>query len=162
EGGGGGGPPVASQIERIGAFLEPAFVRLYTSAGARMADVERLAALASGSGSRARFLAELTLDPPVSTADLAGPPHLDEGWLVLSTIHSAKGCEWDEVHVIHASDGNIPSDMATGDAEQIEEERRLLYVALTRARDRLSVHVPLRYHLGQRPRSDRHSYAQVS
>ena len=104
----------------------------------------------------------LTLDPPASTGDLAGPPLLDEDWLVLSTIHSAKGCEWDEVHVIHATDGSIPSDMATGDDEQIEEERRLLYVALTRARDGLFVHVPLRYHLGQRPLSDRHAYAQVS
>jgi len=154
--------PVATQIERIGRFLEPAFVRLYTSAGARMADVDRLAGIASGSASRARFLADLTLDPPASTADLAGPPLLDEDWLVLSTIHSAKGCEWDEVHVIHASDGNIPSDMSTGDPEQIEEERRLLYVALTRARDRLTVHFPLRYHVGPRPRSDRHSYAQLT
>ncbi len=159
---GGGGIPVATQIERIGRFLEPAFVRLYPPAGPRVADVERLAGIASGSASRSRFLADLTLDPPASTADLAGPPLLDEDWLVLSTIHSAKGCEWDEVHVIHASDGNIPSDMATGDAEQIEEERRLLYVALTRARDRLTVHFPLRYHVGVRPRSDRHSYAQLT
>ena len=95
-----------------------------------------------GSASRASFLSDLTLDPPASTGDVAGPPHLDEDWLVLSTIHSAKGCEWDEVHVLHASDGCIPSDMATGDAEQIEEERRLLYVAMTRARDDLWLHVP--------------------
>jgi DNA helicase-2/ATP-dependent DNA helicase PcrA len=158
----GPGLPVATEIERIGEFLEPAFVRLYTNAGARMRDVEQLANLASGAPSRAAFLSDLTLDPPVSTGDLAGPPHLDEDWLVLSTIHSAKGCEWDEVHVLHASDGCIPSDMATGDAEQIEEERRLLYVALTRARDRLFVHFPLRYHVGGRRHSDRHSYAQLS
>jgi DNA helicase-2/ATP-dependent DNA helicase PcrA len=154
--------PVATEIERIGEFLEPAFARLYVNAGARMRDVEQLANLASGAASRATFLSDLTLDPPVSTGDLAGPPHLDEDWLVLSTIHSAKGCEWDEVHVLHASDGCIPSDMATGDADQVEEERRLLYVALTRARDRLLVHFPLRYHVGGRPRSDRHSYAQLS
>ena len=89
-----------------------------------------------------RFLAELTLDPPSSTGDLAGPPLLDEDWLVLSTIHSAKGLEWDVVHVIHAADGMIPSDMATGDDDEIEEERRLLYVALTRARDALHVYRP--------------------
>ena len=64
-----------------------------------------------------------------------GPPLREEDWMVLSTIHSAKGCEWDVVYVIHAADGNIPSDMATGDDDQIEEERRLFYVALTRARD---------------------------
>ncbi len=155
-------PPVATQLQRIGWFLEPAFVRLYPSAASRLRDVEQLAVLAGGARSRSSFLADLTLDPPASTGDLAGPPLLDEDWLVLSTIHSAKGCEWDEVHVIHATDGNIPSDMATGDAEQIEEERRLLYVALTRARDALFVHVPLRYHTGGRPMSDRHSYAQVS
>jgi DNA helicase II / ATP-dependent DNA helicase PcrA len=155
-------PPVATQVERIGVFLEPAFARLYANAPARLRDVEQLANIASGSSSRARFLTDLTLDPPASTGDLAGPPHLDEDWLVLSTIHSAKGCEWDEVHVIHASDGCIPSDMATGDAEQIEEERRLLYVAMTRARDRLTVHFPLRYHVGGRRHSDRHSYAQLS
>jgi DNA helicase-2/ATP-dependent DNA helicase PcrA len=155
-------PPVATQLERVGWFLEPAFVRLYPSAASRQRDIDQLAVLAGGARSRSSFLADLTLDPPASTGDLAGPPLLDEDWLVLSTIHSAKGCEWDEVHVIHATDGNIPSDMATGDAEQIEEERRLLYVAMTRARDALFVHVPLRYHVGGRPRSDRHSYAQVS
>jgi DNA helicase-2/ATP-dependent DNA helicase PcrA len=155
-------PPVAAQIERIGRFLEPAFARLYQSAPARMRDVEQLGVLAGGARSRAAFVTELTLDPPASTGDLAGPPHLDEDWLVLSTIHSAKGCEWDEVHVINATDGSIPSDMATGDDEQIEEERRLLYVAITRARDALVVHAPLRYYVGHRPLADRHAYAQVS
>jgi DNA helicase-2/ATP-dependent DNA helicase PcrA len=155
-------PPVAAQIERIARFLEPAFIRMYQSAQARMRDVEQLTVLAGGARSRAAFVTDLTLDPPASTGDLAGPPHLDEDWLVLSTIHSAKGCEWDEVHVINATDGSIPSDMATGDEEQIEEERRLLYVAMTRARDALFVHVPLRYYVGHRPMADRHVYAQVS
>ena len=103
----------------------------------------------TGFETRERFVTDLTLDPPVSTSDLAGPPHLDEDYLVLSTIHSAKGGEWDVVHVIHAADGMIPSDMATGDPEQIEEERRLFYVALTRARDTLRVTFPLRYHRSQ-------------
>ena len=88
----------------------------------------------------------LTLDPPSSTQDLAGPPLLDDDYLVLSTIHSAKGLEWDAVYVIHAADGNIPSDMATGIAEEIEEERRLFYVALTRAKNWLYVCCPLRYY----------------
>jgi DNA helicase-2/ATP-dependent DNA helicase PcrA len=118
--------------------------------------------LAQGYEARGRFLAELTLDPPSSTGDLAGPPHLDEDYLVLSTIHSAKGLEWDVVHVIHAADGMIPSDMATGDDEEIEEERRLLYVALTRARDALHVTYPQRYYRRPKGREDPHSYAQVS
>jgi DNA helicase-2/ATP-dependent DNA helicase PcrA len=151
---------VAVQVDRIGRFLQPAFMRLYVSVQSRVRDVEQLANLAGGSRSRASFLADLTLDPPVSTGDLAGPPLLDEDYLILSTIHSAKGCEWDAVHVLHAADGSIPSDMATGHAEQIEEERRLLYVAMTRARNALTVHFPMRYYQGQRPLSDRHAYAQ--
>ena len=91
------------------------------------------------------MLAEITLDPPSSTQDLAGPPALDDDYLILSTIHSAKGLEWDAVYVIHAADGNIPSDMATGSADEIEEERRLFYVALTRAKSWLYVSWPLRY-----------------
>ena len=67
----------------------------------------------------------MTLDPPASTQDLADDPWLDEDYLILSTIHSAKGLEWDSVFVIHAADGNIPSDMATDTPEEVEEERRL-------------------------------------
>jgi DNA helicase-2/ATP-dependent DNA helicase PcrA len=104
----------------------------------------------------------LTLDPPVSTGDLAGPPLLDEDYLVLSTIHSAKGLEWDVVHIIHAADGMIPSDMATGRPEAIEEERRLLYVGMTRARDALYVYFPLRYYHRPKGLEDAHSYAQLS
>ena len=117
--------------------------------------------LASGYESRARAVAELTLDPPASTGDLAGPPHLDDDYLILSTVHSAKGGEWRVVHVIHAADGMFPSDMATGDVEGVEEERRLFYVALTRARERLHIYAPLRFHhSGPRGRGDAHSYAQ--
>ena len=88
----------------------------------------------------------MTLDPPSSTQDLAGPPTRDDDYLVLSTIHSAKGLEWDAVYVIHAADGNIPSDMATKNPAEIEEERRLFYVALTRAKNWLYVCYPFRYY----------------
>ena len=104
------------------------------------------------------MLLELTLDPPSSTQDLAGPPVLDDDYLTLSTIHSAKGLEWDAVYVIHTADGNIPSDMATKNPEEIEEERRLFYVALTRAKNWLYVCYPLRYYWPGR--SDRHGYSQ--
>jgi ATP-dependent DNA helicase UvrD/PcrA len=151
----------AAQLERLRGFLEPVIARRYDAPGPRASDLEQLALLARGYASRGRFLAELTLDPPASTADLAGAPHLDEDYLILSTIHSAKGLEWDVVHVIHASDGNIPSDMATGDDEELEEERRLLYVALTRARDVVVVSFPQRYYRRQKPRDDVHMYGTV-
>jgi DNA helicase-2/ATP-dependent DNA helicase PcrA len=102
------------------------------------------------------------LDPPLSSADFAGPPGLDEDYLVLSTIHSAKGLEWDHVHVIHASDGNIPADMALSTKEGLEEERRLFYVALTRPRRSLSVYVPLRYYHRPHARDDAHGYGKPS
>ena len=136
--------------------------RTYEHAAPRLGDLERLEGVAAGFPTRSRFVSDLTLDPPSSTSDLAGPPLLDEDWLVLSTVHSAKGGEWEVVHVLHASDGNFPSDMATGDPDAIEEERRLLYVAVTRARSVLEVNVPLRYHHKRRPLTDAHSYGQVS
>ena len=138
--------PPAAQVGRLRQWLDPVVVRAYDAAAARIADLEQLERVASAATSRGRFVSDLTLDPPVSTSDLAGPPLLDEDWLVLSTVHSAKGGEWHAVHVIHASDGMFPSDMATGDAEAIEEERRLLYVAVTRAKHVLEVNVPLRYY----------------
>jgi len=155
-------PPLAAQIERIRRFLEPVFERRYSSVPSRLRDLEQLEQLAGGATSRGRFLADLTLDPPGSTSDLAGPPLLDEDYAILSTIHSAKGGEWDVVHLIHAADGMIPSDMATGDADAVEEERRLLHVALTRARDALYVYFPLRYYRRPRGLDDAHAYAQLS
>jgi DNA helicase-2/ATP-dependent DNA helicase PcrA len=154
--------PPAAELDRLRTFLDPVLSRQYRSPGARSRDLEQLAHLASGSANRQRFLADLTLDPPSSTGDLAGPPLLDEDWLTLSTIHSAKGLEWNVVFVIHAADGHIPSDMATGDPDEIEEERRLLYVAMTRARDALHVSFPQRYYRRPTGRDDAHSYAQRS
>lgn len=156
------GSGAAAQIERISRFLEPHILRRYPNPRERMRDLEQLEILASGYPDRARFITELTLDPPSSTGDLAGPPLLDEDYLVLSTIHSAKGLEWDIVHIIHAADGMIPSDLATGSPDEIEEERRLLYVAMTRARDMLHVCFPLRYYRRPRGVEDGHSYAQLT
>jgi DNA helicase-2/ATP-dependent DNA helicase PcrA len=154
--------PPAAQLARLRTFLEPVIASKYDAAPARVRDLEQLELLATESPSRGQFLADLTLDPPASTGDLAGPPHLDEDYLILSTIHSAKGLEWDVVHVIHAADGMIPSDLSTGDDDEIEEERRLLYVALTRARDRLHVSYPQRYYRRPRGLEDPHSYSQRS
>ncbi|MGH2809791.1 MAG: ATP-dependent helicase, partial [Actinomycetota bacterium] len=157
------GPDAAGpKVERAIRWLAPAVKRRYPNAEARCADLDQLQKAASGAPTLAKFLADITLDPPASTGDLAGPPLLDEDFVILSTIHSAKGCEWEVVHVIHASDGNIPSDMATGDAEAIEEERRLLYVAMTRARNHLYCYAPLRYHHRRFANDDPHSYGQLS
>ncbi len=156
------GLPPAGQVERLGPFCEMVFPNRYDNAPARLADIGQLAATAAGYHSRHRFLAELTLDPPGKTSDRAGPPHLDDDWLTLSTVHSAKGGEWKAVHVLHANDGNMPSDMALGDKTGMAEELRLLYVALTRAKDELTVNVPLRFHVNRFASDDRHVYAQVS
>ncbi|MBI5440653.1 MAG: ATP-dependent helicase [Deltaproteobacteria bacterium] len=154
--------PLPEQIGLVRDFYGPILERRYDQAGIRVRDLEQLEQIASNFRSRTDLLAELTLDPPHSTQDLAAPPLLDEDYLILSTIHSAKGCEWDVVYVIHAADGNIPSDMSTGTDEQIEEERRLFYVALTRAKDFLEVCVPLRYYHKKWSTGDRHSWAQVT
>lgn len=151
----------SQRIAALCEWLDPTLDR-FGNGDARRADLERLADVAGGYERLDQFLTEVTLDPPASTSDLAGPPHLDDDWLTLSTIHSAKGGEWDIVHLLHAADGNLPSDLATGDPEQIEEERRLLYVAATRARDELHVHVPLRFHHHRSRFDDAHSLGQRS
>jgi DNA helicase-2/ATP-dependent DNA helicase PcrA len=107
-------------------------------------------------------LGQLSLHPPDASGERAGEPHLDDDWLVLSTIHSAKGLEWECVTVLQASDGMIPSDLATGRPEEIEEERRLFYVGLTRAKRHLTVVYPQRYHPKERRRADRHLFAKVT
>ena len=141
------------------AWYLPHLERLHDDAAVRRGDVEQLARLAAGYGSRERFLTELTLDPPEATSDRPGPPLLDEDYLILSTIHSAKGQEWNSVHVLNVVDGCIPADVAQG-AHELEEERRLLYVAMTRARDHLHLLVPQRFYVTQQAvRGDRHLYA---
>ncbi len=155
-----GSLPAGVQVETVAGALEPMIRHRYDRPESRLADFDALARIAAGSPSAAQFVADLTLDPPSSTGDLAGTPSLDDDWLTLSTVHSAKGGEWNVVHLIHAADGAFPSDMATGDAESIDEERRLFYVALTRAKRHLHIYAPLRYHHGDPAgRTDRHSYA---
>ena len=152
--------PLAEQIAKVREFYSPILNKIYDQAPMRRRDIEQLEQISANFRSRGQMLTDLTLDPPASTQDLAGPPLREEDYLILSTIHSAKGCEWDVVYLLHAADGNIPSDMSTGSDEQIEEERRLFYVALTRAKDFLEVCFPLKYY--QKRFSDRHSYAQLT
>jgi DNA helicase-2/ATP-dependent DNA helicase PcrA len=150
-----------AQIDRLRQALEPLLRRRYDDCDVRLRDLDALARVASGYRSRTRMTAEMILDPPTSTGDLAGAPHLDDDYLTLSTVHSAKGGEWRAVHLIRASDGSFPSDMSTGTSRELDEERRLFYVALTRAKEHLHIYTPLRFHLGPAAvRSDRHSYGQ--
>ncbi|MGO4407729.1 ATP-dependent helicase [Bosea sp. RAF48] len=155
---GGAGWP--GEIERARRWYEPHLERIHEDASTRQADLVQLEQIASGYPSRERFLTELTLDPPDATSDQAGVPHLDEDYLILSTIHSAKGQEWKSVFVMNTVDGCLPIDLGTGSRDEIEEERRLLYVAMTRAKDDLHLMVPQRFFTsGQSGSGDRHVYA---
>jgi DNA helicase II / ATP-dependent DNA helicase PcrA len=149
-----------AELERARLWYEPHLERIHEDAVTRRADLMQLEQIACGYPSRERFLTELTLDPPDATSDQAGVPLLDEDYLILSTIHSAKGQEWKSVFVLNVVDGCIPSDLGTGTTAEIEEERRLLYVAMTRAKDDLHLIVPQRFFThGQSAQGDRHVYA---
>jgi len=149
-----------ADVERARLWYEPHLERTHEDADTRRADLIQLEQIASGYPSRERFLTELTLDPPDATSDQAGIPLLDEDYLILSTIHSAKGQEWRSVFVLNVVDGCLPSDLGTGTTAEIEEERRLLYVAMTRAKDDLHLLVPQRFFThGQHAQGDRHVYA---
>jgi DNA helicase II / ATP-dependent DNA helicase PcrA len=149
-----------AELERARRWYEPHLERLHEDAIMRRADLIQLEQIASGYPSRERFLTELTLDPPDATSDKSGAPLRDEDYLILSTIHSAKGQEWKSVFVLNVVDGCIPSDLGAGSSAEIEEERRLLYVAMTRARDDLHLVAPQRFFVhGQNAQGDRHVYA---
>jgi len=156
------GEPAAGQAAAILTLLDPLVRARYPDATARIADLQRLADAAAAQPSLNDALAELTLDPPVSASDLAGPPRLDEDFLTISTIHAAKGLEWPIVHLPHLVDGALPSDMALGDPGGLAEEHRLFYVALTRARDQLYMYAPQRLHYRRRGRDDRHGFGQLT
>ena len=144
-------------------WYQPHLQRLHEDATIRQADLAQLARMAAAYPTRERFLAELTLDPPQATSDESGTPLRDEDYLILSTLHSAKGQEWTAVSVLNVVDGCIPSDMATGHAAEIEEERRLLYVAMTRAKRHLALLVPQRFYVTQQGKyGDRHLYGSLT
>jgi DNA helicase-2/ATP-dependent DNA helicase PcrA len=152
--------PWPGQIGRVRKLYEPILVERYDGVEARLGDLAQLEAIGGTYPERGGFLDDLTLDPPSATGDYAGPPVIDEDWLVLSTIHSAKGQEWKAVFILDIIDGRMPSDLAVGTPDQIDEERRLLYVAMTRARDHLHLVQPLRMFIEKQHRhGDRHVYA---
>ena len=149
-----------AELDLVCRWYEPHLARIHDDAAMRHADLLQLAQIAQGYPSRERFLTELTLDPPDATSDEAGAPLLDEDYLILSTIHSAKGQEWKSVYLLNSIDGCIPADLSVSSRAEIEEERRLLYVAMTRAKDHLHLIMPQRFYAhGQRSNGDRHMYA---
>ncbi len=152
-----------AELEIVTRWYEPHLPRLYDDAPVRQRDLVQLHQIASTYSSRERFLTEMALDPPDATSDEAGAPGKDDDYLILSTIHSAKGQEWKAVHILNVIDGCIPSDMGTGTTEEVEEERRLLYVAMTRAKEALQLILPQRFYVHQQTAyGDRHVYASRS
>jgi DNA helicase-2/ATP-dependent DNA helicase PcrA len=155
--------PWEGQVQRVREWYAPHLERLYDAAEVRAGDLVQLERIASQFATREQFLSEMALDPPSATSDLAGAPYLDEDYLVLSTIHSAKGQEWDAVFLLNVADGNFPSEFSTGRPDLVEEERRLLYVAMTRAKTDLHLIAPLKYYVTQQSRmGDRHVYGAKS
>ncbi len=155
--------PWQGQVGRAREWFEPHLERIYDAAQVRAGDLVQLERLSHQFATRDQFLAELALDPPAATGDNAGTPYLDEDYLILSTVHSAKGQEWDTVFILNVADGNFPSEFSTGRSDQIEEERRLLYVAMTRAKNDLHLVAPLKYYVTNQPKNgDRHVYGARS
>jgi DNA helicase-2/ATP-dependent DNA helicase PcrA len=155
--------PWQGQMGRVREWYEPHLARLHDAAEVRAGDLLQLERIAQQFGTRERFLSELALDPAQASGDLSGTPLLDEDYLVLSTVHSAKGQEWDAVYLLNIADGNFPSEFSAGRPELIEEERRLLYVAMTRAKTELDLIAPLKYYVTQQSRTgDRHIYGAKS
>jgi DNA helicase-2/ATP-dependent DNA helicase PcrA len=150
------------RAERLRDALAPIVAAHYPDGPVRLQDLDALVAAAGEASDLGRFVADLVLDPPATSSDLARDGSLDEDWLVLSTVHSAKGLEWRAVHVLALYDGNFPSDLSAGDREAVDEERRLLYVALTRAQRELHLYVPVRYYHRPRGNDDGHGYGKPS
>ena len=162
------GPPADGEawqqdVRRARLWYLPLLERLYESPDQRGADLEQLEQIATRFPTRERYLTELTLDPPQASGDLSDDASREEDYLILSTVHSAKGQEWDNVYVLNVTDGNFPNEYATSRPDELEEERRLLYVAITRAKNQLHLMAPLKFPVTQQPRyGDRHVYGAKS
>jgi len=155
--------PWSDQVDQVASVFKPLLEINYDDHFARFGDIEQLVQISQQFSSRERFLSELTLDPPQASGDLAGPAHVDDDFLILSTVHSAKGQEWNNVHVLNVADGNFPSEYAIGDKRAVEEERRLFNVAITRAKNELHLIQPLKYWVPEQQKyGDKHVYGGKS
>jgi DNA helicase-2/ATP-dependent DNA helicase PcrA len=155
--------PWTQQVEQLAQVYKDLLEANYEDHFVRFGDIEQLVQISQQFPNRERFLTELTLDPPQSSGDLAGPPLIDDDFLILSTVHSAKGQEWSNVHLLNVADGNFPNEYAIGDKRAVEEERRLLNVAITRAKNELHLIQPLKYWVPEQQKlDDRHVYGGKS
>jgi DNA helicase-2/ATP-dependent DNA helicase PcrA len=155
--------PWPGQVRMVRDWYQPHMERMHEQTHTRIGDLDQLEQISAHFPSRERFVTELALDPPNAAGDLSGSPLHDEDYLILSTVHSAKGMEWDTVYVLNVVDGSFPSEFSTGRGDLIDEERRLLYVAMTRARNELHLVQPLKFPLAQQPKTtDQHVYGARS
>jgi DNA helicase-2/ATP-dependent DNA helicase PcrA len=149
-----------NDVSIVQDWYRPVLELLYDDPVARAADIDQLSMISSTFASREKFLSDLILDPPDAKSDLADETALEEDHLILSTVHSAKGLEYRRVFVLNVVDGSFPSDLAIGEQATIEEERRLLYVAMTRAKSTLHLLQPRAFHVHkQQKHGDRHVLA---
>lgn len=152
-----------SEFETIKNFYQPLMQELYDDAYVRAGDLEQLTNIAQQYPTREKFISELTLEPPIASGDLNNDSHKDDDFLILSTIHSAKGQEWKNVFVLNVADGNFPNEYAAESPKAIEEERRLLNVAITRAKQSLHLIQPLKYWVPEQPKyGSKHVYGAKS
>ena len=133
----------ADQVNRLLEYYYPILKEQYDDYPKRIRDLEHLMVMAERYGNLEEFLADLTLEPPDESVQDVEAPDRDDERLVLSTIHSAKGLEWRCVFVIWLVDGRFPSSYSFLTEEELEEERRLLYVAVTRAKQFLYLTFPV-------------------
>jgi DNA helicase-2/ATP-dependent DNA helicase PcrA len=152
--------PTSEEIAMIRRLYDRLLVDTYDEPAPRLADLDQLEIIAVSYPSRTEFLAALALEPPAATQDLAVGGDEDSDALIISTVHSAKGREWDAVFIPWTVDGVYPMARSAGNEDAVEEERRLLYVAMTRARDHLCLVYPLQSY-PSRMGAD-YSYGQLS
>ena len=135
----GSGQTLVSRMNLALSYYEPLARARYDDYPKRLKDLEHLLTITARYRELRSFLNDLTLEPPTSVADIAAPTH---DYLTLSTVHSAKGLEWEAVFIIWAAEGRFPGFYSQESEEELEEERRLMYVAATRARSYLAVIFP--------------------
>ncbi len=138
-----------ARLGELARWLALVIADRYDDPQPRVADLDMLGALGARFRQLADLISALALDPPNATGGWGDDALRDEDYLILSTVHSAKGQEWQSVYLINVADGNFPNEFATDKPAALAEERRLLYVAMTRARDHLELIEPVRYYLTQ-------------
>jgi DNA helicase-2/ATP-dependent DNA helicase PcrA len=135
-------PPV-EKVARILTYYHPFFKKRYEDFVKRKKDLDMFEQIAARYDNLGALLTDLALEPPNESISEVDPTGKDDELLTLSTIHSAKGLEWNSVFILYALDGRFPTSRAIGNSDELEEERRLMYVACTRAKEHLFITYPI-------------------